>query len=154
MDRLHFEDFAPGEVLEFGDYEMTAAEIVDFAREFDPQLFHLDEEGARDTFAGGLIASGWHTASILMRMICDGFLNRSTSQGGPGVEELEWTKPVRPGDRLRARRTTLSARALRSRPTLGLVEFRFEVFNQNAEIVMRQRNTIFFLRRSPGEAAS
>jgi acyl dehydratase len=154
MDRLHFEDFALGEVLEFGDYEMTAAEIVEFAREFDPQLFHLDAEGARDTFAGGLIASGWHTASVLMRMMCDGFLNRSTSQGGPGVEELEWTKPVRPGDRLRARRTTLSARALRSRPTLGLVAFQFEVFNQNAEIVMRQRNTIFFLRRSPGEAAS
>ena len=154
MDRLHFEDFAPGEVVEFGDYEMTAAEIVEFAREFDPQLFHLDPEGARDTFAGGLIASGWHTASVVMRMIYDGFLSRSTSQGSPGVEELEWTKPVRPGDRLRARRTTLSARALRSRPTLGLVAFQFEVFNQNAEIVMRQRNTIFFLRRSPGEAAS
>ena len=154
MDRLYFEDFTPGEVLEFGDAEVTAAEIVEFASEFDPQIFHLDAEAARDTFAGGLIASGWHTASLLMRMMCDGFLNRSASQGGPGVDELEWTKPVRPGDRLRARGAILSARALSSRPTLGVVAFEFEVFNQNAELVMRQKNSIFFLRRSPGEASS
>jgi acyl dehydratase len=154
MDPLHFEDFAPGETLEFGDYEVTAAEIVEFAREFDPQIFHLDAAAARDTFPGGLIASGWHTASILMRMLCDGLLSRSTSQGGPGVDELEWTRPVRPGDRLRARGAVLSARALRSRPTLGLVAFEFEVFNQNAEVVMRQKNSIFFLRRSAGEASS
>ena len=153
-DALYFEDFPLGEVVEYGRVDVSVDQILAFAREFDPQPFHTNEEAARDTFAGGLIASGWHTASVLMRMMCDGFLNRSTSQGGPGVEELDWTRPVRPGDRLRARRTTLSARALRSRPTLGLVEFQFEVFNQNAEIVMRQRNTIFFLRRSPGEAAS
>jgi acyl dehydratase len=154
METLCFEDFQPGEIVEFGDYEVTAAEIVEFAREFDPQPFHLDAAAAADTFAGGLIASGWHTACILMRMICNGFLDRSTSQGGPGVEALEWTKPVRPGDRLRARRTTLSARALRSRPTVGLVEFQFEVFNQNEDVVMRQKNAIFFLRRSAAEAAS
>ena len=148
MERLHFEDFAPGEFAEYGDYAVTAAEIVEFARDFDPQPFHLDASAARDTFAGGLIASGWHTACLLMRMNCEGFLNRSTSQGGPGVDELAWLKPVRPGDRLRVRRTTLSARASRSRPTLGLVAFAFEVLNQDGEIVMRQKNSVFFLRRS------
>ena len=153
MDRLYFEDFPPGEVAEYGDREVTAAEIVEFAREFDPQPFHVDEEAARESVAGGLIASGWHTAAMLMRMSCDGFLNRSASQGGPGVEELDWVKPVRPGDRLRVRRTTLSVRPSRSRPAVGLVEFLFEVLNQNMEIVMTQRNTVFILRRATGEAA-
>jgi acyl dehydratase len=148
MERLHFEDFAPGEVAEYGDFAVTEEEIVAFARDFDPQPFHLDAIAARETLAGGLIASGWHTASLLMRMNCEGFLNRSTSQGGPGVEELAWLKPVRPGDCLRVRRTTLGARVSRSRPTLGLVAFAFEVLNQNGEIVMGQKNSIFFLRRS------
>ncbi|MGD0562057.1 MAG: MaoC family dehydratase [Roseiarcus sp.] len=153
MDRLYFEDFAPGEIVEYGDTPVTAEAIVEFAREFDPQPFHLDAEAARESVVGGLIASGWHTAAMLMRMNCDGFLNRSASQGGPGVEELVWLKPVRPGDRLRARRTTLSARASRSRPNVGLVEFLFEVLNQNAEIVMTQKNVAFILRRAAGEAA-
>ncbi len=153
MDRLYFEDFPPGAVAEYGDREITAAEIMEFAREFDPQPFHLDEAAARETMVGGLIASGWHTAAMLMRMSCDGFLNRSASQGGPGVDELAWTKPVRPGDRLRARRTTLSARVSRSRPTVGLVEFLFEVLNQNSEVVMTQKNAVFILRRPADEAA-
>lgn len=154
MDRLYFEDFQPGEVAEYGDREVTAAEIVEFAREFDPQPFHVDEAAARESAVGGLIASGWHTASILMRMNCDAFLNRSASQGGPGVDELTWTKPVRPGDRLTVRRTTLAARPSRSRPSVGLVEFLFEVLNQNAEVVMRQKNSIFLLRRATGETVS
>jgi len=154
MDRLYFEDFAPGEIVEYGDMEVAAEAIVAYARQFDPQPFHLDEAAARATVAGGLIASGWHTAAMLMRMSCDGFLNRSASQGGPGVEELDWVKPVRPGDRLRVRRTTLGARASRSRPAVGLVEFLFEVVNQNAEIVMTQKNAVFVLRRPVDEAAS
>src|SRR5271154_7264857 len=127
MDLLYFEDFPLGEILEFGDRHVTAEEIIEFARQFDPQPFHLDAEAARGTQAGGLIASGWHTASLLMRMCCDAFVSRSASQGGPGVEELNWVKPVRPGDRLRARRTTLSARVSGSRPAIGLVGFQFEV---------------------------
>ncbi len=153
MERLYFEDFAPGEIVEYGDTPVTAEAIVEFAKEFDPQPFHLDPEAARESMVGGLIASGWHTAAMLMRMSCDGFLNRSASQGGPGVEELNWSKPVRPGDRLRVRRTTLSARASRSRPNVGLVEFLFEVLNQNLEIVMTQKNVVFILRRAAGEAA-
>ncbi len=153
MDRLYFEDFAPGEIVEYGDTPVTAEAIVEFARQFDPQPFHLDAEAARESVAGGLIASGWHTAAMLMRMSCDGFLNRSASQGGPGVEELNWLKPVRPGDRLHVRRTTLSARPSRSRPTVGLVEFLFEVLNQNGEPVMTQKNAAFILRRATDEAA-
>src|SRR5271155_2389822 len=101
MSELYFEDFPVGEIFEFGDCLVTAGAIVEFALQFDPQPFHLDAEAARQTQAGGLIASGWHTAALLMRMNCDAFVLHSASQGGPGVEELNWVKPVRPGDRLR-----------------------------------------------------
>src|ERR1700679_546110 len=131
MSLLYFEDFPVGEIVEFGDRLVTAEDIVEFARQFDPQPFHLDDAAARDTQAGGLIASGWQTAALLMRMNCDEFVLRSASQGGPGVEELGWSRPVRPGDRLRVRRTTLSARVSRSRPEIGLIGFRFEVINQH-----------------------
>lgn len=153
MDKLYFEDFSPGEIVEYGDTPVTAEAIVEFARQFDPQPFHLDAEAARESMAGELIASGWHTAAMLMRMSCDAFLNRSASQGGPGVEELAWSKPVRPGDRLHVRRTSLSVRASRSRPAVGLVEFLFEVLNQNGDVVMTQKNSVFFLRRATEEAA-
>jgi acyl dehydratase len=153
MALLYFEDFPPGEILEYGDRLVTAEEIVEFARQFDPQPFHLDEEAARGTQAGGLIASGWQTAALLMRMNCDAFVLRSASQGAPGVDELDWSKPVRPGDRLRVRRTTLSARASRSRPEIGLVEFLFEVLNQDRETVMTQKNVAMIARRASAEAA-
>jgi acyl dehydratase len=153
MDLLHFEDFQVGEVLEFGDRLVDADEIVEFARQFDPQPFHLDDAAARGTQAGGLIASGWQTASILMRMCCDEFVLRSASQGGPGVEELNWVKPVRPGDRLRARRTTTSARPSASRPELGLVGFQFQMFNQHGETVMTQKNVMMIRRRATAEVA-
>ena len=153
MDRLYFEDFAPGEIVEYGDAPVTAEAIVEFARQFDPQPFHLDAQAGRASMMGGLIASGWHTAAMLMRMSCDAFLNRAAAQGSPGIEALDWLKPVRPGDRLRVRRTTLSARASRSRPAVGVVAFLFETLNQNLEIVMTQKGAIFFLRRAAGKAA-
>jgi len=153
MSLLHFEDFSPGESLEYGDRLVTAEEIVEFAREFDPQPFHLDDEAGRETQAGGLIASGWQIAALLMRLNCDEFLLRCASQGAPGTDEINWLKPVRPGDRLRVRRTTLSARASRSRPQTGLVEFLFEVFNQNGEIVMTQKGPLFIGRRPAGQSA-
>ncbi len=148
MSLLYFEDFPPGEVREYGDCLVTAEAIVEFAREFDPQPFHLDAEAARGSQAGGLIGSGWHTAALLMRMNCDEFVLRSASQGAPGVEEMNWIKPVRPGDRLRIRRTTLSARASRSRPRIGILEFLFEVINQDREVVMTQKNPMFIGRRA------
>jgi acyl dehydratase len=151
LDTLYFEDMRPGEIAEYGDRQVTAGEIVEFAQEFDPQPFHLDQEAGRTSMAGGLIASGWHTAAMLMRINCDEFVNRTASQGGPGVEEVNWLRPVRPGDRLRVRRTTVSARVLKSRPSVGLVEFFFELFNQADEIVMTQKNAVFFRRRPGGD---
>ena len=153
MSLLYFEDFPAGEIREYGDRLVTAEEIVEFAREFDPQPFHLDEVAGRGTQAGGLIASGWHTAALLMRMNCDEFLLRSASQGAPGTDEVNWLKSVRPGDRLRVRRTTLSVRPSRSRPETGLVEMLFEVLNQNGETVMTQKGALFIGRRPTGQGA-
>jgi acyl dehydratase len=153
MDLLYFEDFPPGEVAEYGDRTVTAEEIVEFAREFDPQPFHLDEAAARESMAGGLCASGWHSAALMMRINCDAFFLRAASQGSPGIESIAWLRPVRPGDRLSVRRTTLSARTSRSRPDIGVFEMRFELLNQNREVVMRQQGSVFIRRRSSGEAA-
>ena len=153
MNLLYFEDFPVGEIKEYGDRLVTADEIVAFARRFDPQSFHLDAEAAKDSQAGGLIASGWHTASLLMRMTCDEFLLRSASQGAPGVDEVKWIKPVRPGECLRVRRTTLGARGSASRPEIGILEFLFEVLSASGETLMSQKNVMFIRRRS-GEAAA
>ena len=151
MGLLYFEDFPPGEVVEYGDLEVSAVRIKAFAEQFDPQPFHLDENAARESMAGGLIASGWHTAAMLMRMSCDHFLNRSAAQGAPGIEELNWLKPVRPGDRLHVRRTTMSVRPSASRPELGIVDFTFEVVNHKGEAAMTQKNVIMFKRRPAAE---
>jgi acyl dehydratase len=147
MTRLYFEDFAVGEIVEYGDSLVTAEAIVEFARQFDPQPFHLDDEAAKGSQAGGLIASGWHTAALLMRMSCEAFILNSASQGAPGMEQLAWVKSVRPGDRLHVRRATLSARGSRSRPEIGLIEFLFEVLNQDGDVVMTQKNVMFMGRR-------
>jgi acyl dehydratase len=145
--RLAFEDFAPGSVATHGGVSVSRDDIVAFARAFDPQPFHLDEAAARDTFAGELIGSGWHACALLMRMIADGFLLESTSQGAPGIDEVRWLKPMRPGDRLRVRRTVLDTRESRSRPDIGFVRFRFEVVNGADETILEQVNTIMFGRR-------
>jgi acyl dehydratase len=153
MDLLYFEDFPLGEIVEYGDRTVTAEEIVEFAREFDPQPFHLDEAAARETAAGGLCASGWHSAALMMRINCDAFFLHAAAQGSPGIESIDWLRPVRPGDRLSVRRTTLSARTSRSRPDIGVFEMRFELLNQNREVVMRQQGPLFMRRRPSGEAA-
>ena len=152
MDLLYFEDFPEGKVFEYGDREVRADEIVEFAQEFDPQPFHLDDELACQTMAGGLIASGWHSAAMMMRINCDELFLRSASQGSPGIQSIDWLKPVRPGDHLRVRLTTLSARESRSRPDLGVVEGKFELINQHDEVAMRQVASIFLGRRPVAEA--
>jgi acyl dehydratase len=124
---LFFEDFPPGEVFEYGAYEVTADEIISFAREFDPQPFHLDENAAKASMLGGLAASGWHVCAIIMRLMVDGYFGRTASMGSTGVDEVKWLIPVYPGDRLSCRRTTLEARVSSKRPDMGIVRLRWEL---------------------------
>ena len=138
---IAFEDFIVGKPMQLGPYEVTEKEIVAFAEEFDPQPFHLSEDGGRNTPAEGLIASGWHTCSILMRMMCDAYLNGSLSQGAPGIDEVRWLKPVRPGDVLTGTSTVLHKRVSRSRPEIGIFRISHEVVNQFGDIVMEIENT-------------
>jgi acyl dehydratase len=143
----YFEDFPVGEVATFGNKTVTAEEIVAFARDWDPQPFHLDAEAAKDSQIGELIASGWHTGAMLMRMMCDAYLLDSASEGAPGIDEMRWLKPVRPGDVLSVRRTTLHARVSRSRPSIGIIDFQFDVLNQHGETALMLRSASFMRRR-------
>ena len=145
-----FEDFAPGQVLEGGDFEMTEQEIVSFARRYDPQPFHLDHEAARASMFGELVASGWNTAAVAMRLMVDHFFGAGGSMGSPGIDELRWPRPVRVGDRLCLRVTVEQARLSKSKPDRGLVHFSTEVLNQNAEVVMTLRGMAFFRARGAG----
>jgi acyl dehydratase len=149
---LHFEDFAPGQTAQYGSRTVTREEIVAFASSYDPQPMHLDEAAASRSLLGGLAASGWHSASLLMRLNADHLLNRAASMGAPGISELKWLKPVRPGDTLSVRYRILETRASKSRPDLGFVEFLFELLNQHGETVMTQQNLIMFGRRDRGAA--
>lgn len=147
MARIAFEDFRPGEVTTYGGWTVTREEIVDFARRFDPQPFHLDEAAGRASLLGGLSASGWHSAALLMRMTCDAWLGESTSLGSPGIDEMAWKKPVFPGDTLTVRRAVVDARPLASKPGVGLVRFDFDLDNQRGETALTQRCVILFGQR-------
>ncbi len=149
VPKLYFEDFAAGQITEYGDLLVTAEEIKAFAAEFDPQPMHLDEEAARKTLVGGLCASGWHTCCMMMRMVVDGFIRDSSSMGAPGVEEIRWLVPVRPGDRLRARVTVLETREPRSRRNFGFVRSRFDMLNADDAVVMQSTSSLMFGRRTP-----
>lgn len=143
----YFDDFEPGETIFLGEKTVTADEIVAFAREFDPQPFHLDEAAGKASILGGLAASGWHTCVVLMRLLCDGFLLNSSSMGAPGIESVRWLRPVLAGDTLAARAEVLSARRSKSKPGMGIVGFRFLVSNQAGETVLEQHNSILFATR-------
>ena len=145
--KYHWEDFQVGPPVELGRHTVTRDEIVDFAKRYDPQPFHVDEEAAAHSFYGGLIASGWHTCAIAMRLMCDSYLLDSASMGSPGVENLRWLRPVRPDDTLRVMRTVLETRTSASRPEMGIVKFLWEVFNQSSEIVMSMEGYGLFRRR-------
>ena len=146
-----FEDFEPGETIALGSKTVTRDEIIAFAAEFDPQPFHLDEAAGEASLLGGLAASGWHTISMLMRLMCDGLLLNSSGRGSPGVEEVRWMRPVRPGDVLNASAEVISSRVLNSRPDLGMVDFLFTVTDQTGATVMTQRNKILFARREAAQ---
>ena len=145
--KRHFEDFQPGTVAVYGPRLVTREEIVAFAAEFDPQPMHLDEAAAAATLLGGLAASGWHSCCILMRMIADGFVNQSNSMGAPGVDEVRWLKPLRPGTQVRVRTTILETRPSNSRPELGFVKNRFEMLDEQDAVLMTLVSSLMVRRR-------
>jgi acyl dehydratase len=146
-----YEDFTEGAFLDLGAKLVTAEEIIDFASEFDAQPMHLDEEAGKASVLGGLAASGWHTCAMFMRMMCDAFLLDSTSQGSPGIDHVKWKKPVLAGDRLTGRSTVLAKRLSKSKPQLGFVSMRAELFNQRGETVFELENTGMFLTREAAQ---
>ena len=147
---LYFEDFEPGEVFELGERTLSREEIIAFASEYDPQPFHVDEVAAEGSAFGGLIASGWHTGSVFMRLYADALLSRAAAMGSPGVEELRWLKPVRPGDTLTARVTVLGTTPSARNPKRGTVHLFAEVDNQRGETVMTMKARGLFARREEG----
>ena len=149
MPRMHWEDFESGAVAIYGPRLVTREEIVAFAAEFDPQPMHLDEAAASATLLGGLGASGWHSCCLVMRMICDGFILDSSSMGGPGIEEVRWLAPLRPGTRIRVRSTVNDKRESKSRPDMGLVKFTFEVLDEADAPLTTMTTTLMFGRREP-----
>ena len=153
--KLYWEDFKAGATLETRRAPVTKDEILEFAREFDPQPFHLDEAAAAASLLGGLCASGWHICAMMMRMMCDAYILDSASLGAPGVEEARWSKPVFVGDTLTVRATCLATRPSSSRPEMGLTQFMWEAFNQKDELVASLRSWAMLRRRQPagGEAA-
>ncbi|MGA2226900.1 MAG: MaoC family dehydratase [Syntrophobacteraceae bacterium] len=147
------EDYVVGSVSEFGSITVEEADIIDFARRFGPQVFHTDPEAAKKSFYGGLIASGWHTAAIMMRLIVDHYLPGTSSMGSPGIDELRWIKPVRPGDKLSIRVTVMEANRSNSKPDRGVVRSFIEVINQNREVVLTLKAINLLLCRNAAQQA-
>ncbi|GLY89986.1 MaoC family dehydratase [Actinoallomurus iriomotensis] len=149
IEERYFEDYVPGAVYEYGHVEVTEEEILDFARRFDPQPIHSDPGWATTGPFGGLIASGWHTTGVFMRLFADHYLSRVAGLASPGVDELRWDAPLRPGDRVHLRTTVLEARPSRSKPDRGLVHTRGELINQHGQIILRLVVVNILLRRHP-----
>jgi acyl dehydratase len=153
MPKRSWEDFKTGDVAVYGPRTVTREEIVAFAAEFDLQPMHMDEAAASATLLGGLAASGWHGCALMMRMIADGFLLDSTSMGSPGIEEVRWLRPLRPGTELRLRVTVLDSRASKSRPDMGLTRMRYELIDAAGAVITSMTSTMMFVRRQPGAGA-
>jgi acyl dehydratase len=136
IDDRYFEDYIPGSVYEFGSMRVKEEEMIEFARRYDPQAYHVDLEAARKSAFGGLIASGWFTAALTMRLLVDQYLSRVASMGSPGAGEVRWLRPVRPGDELSLRVEILETRRSESKPDRGVVRAFVEVLNQHREVVM------------------
>jgi acyl dehydratase len=146
-DRRFFEDYEAGRVYEFGTISVSEEEIIEFARRFDPQYFHIDPEKAAASRFGGIIASGWHTISLAMRLYVDHYLSHVASLASPGCDEIRWPNPMRPGDTLRIRVTILETRPSRSKPDQGIVRARVEAINQRDELVLSMIVVSFLTRR-------
>jgi acyl dehydratase len=150
MQKLHWEDFQPGAVAIYGPRLVTREEIVAFAAEFDPQPMHLDEAAASATLLGGLAASGWHSCCLLMRIIADGFVLDANSLGAPGVDEVRWLKPLRPGTQIRVRATVLDKRVSNSRPEMGFVKLRYEMLDEQDTVLTTLVSSMMMACREPG----
>ena len=149
--RYYWEDLTPGRVFETPARSLSEEDILRFAREYDPQSYHTDPVAARATPFGGLIASGWQTCGVTMRLMCDGYLLESSCVGSPGLEELRWLKPVRPGDALRLRSTVLESTPSGKQPNRGTILWHWETLNQDGEVVLSMRGRQMFLRRTPAQ---
>jgi acyl dehydratase len=149
--RYAYEDFTIGSEWPLGSKNVTAEEIIEFASQFDPQPFHLDEAAGKASILGGLAASGWHTVSMFMRMLCDAYLLDSTSQGAPGVDYVKWRQPVLAGDTLTGKTTILDRRVSNSKPSLGFVKLHHAVLNQDGLVVCELEHTAMFSLRRPAK---
>ena len=150
---LHFEDFRSGQIFRLGRHRLSAEEMIEFASEFDPQPQHTDPEAAKQSMLGGLAASGWHLGALAMRMMVDGLFNRSTSMGSPGLDDVQWRKPVLAGDRIRLEGEVLDTR-LSTRADRGFVRFRFTMARdeerRDGELVMMFVCSVMFRRKAAG----
>jgi acyl dehydratase len=147
MERIYFEDMVPGRETRLGEFTLSAEEIIDFASKYDPQPFHLDEASGAKTHFGGLVASGWHTCAATMRVMVDSYLSKTISLGSPGLDEVRWLKPVRPGDVLTVMRLDKESRPSKSKPDRGSVLSETYVVNQHGERVMHMLGWGMFGRR-------
>jgi acyl dehydratase len=145
--RWYFEDFIPGSVIDLGTRTVSEEEIISYATEFDPQSFHVDKEAAAGSIFGGVIASGWHTCGMIMRMVVDGFLHDSASMGSPGVDEIRWILPVRAGDTLTVTAETLESRPSTSKPDRGILITMWRATNQEGKLVCTIKGMGMFGRR-------
>ena len=145
--KWYFEDFHEGQTIDVGTRTVTEEEILDFATKFDPQPFHINKEAAENSIYGSIIASGWHTCSMMMRMMVDGFLRDVASMGSPGVDEVRWIKPVRPGDTLTVSTTILEVRPSTSKPDRGIVQTEWRALNQHGELVVTVKGMGMYGRR-------
>ena len=145
---LYWEDFVPGWEYESPTRTLSAQQIVAFAQEYDPQTYHTDAEAAKSSPFGGLIASGWQTCGVAMRLMCDGYLLQTSCIGSPGLDELRWFKPVRPGDALRLHALALEQTPSQKNPSRGTVKFRWDVLNQKDEVVCSMTGRQHFQRRT------
>jgi len=151
VDRRYFEDYIAGSVHTFGPIRVEQDDIIDFARRFDPQPMHLDPDAAAKSSFGGLIASGWHTACLMMRLFVEHYLSSVASLGSPGVDELRWLRPVRPDDELSIRVKVLETRPSSSKPDRGILRSFVEVLNQDKEVVATMQGlNILKCRQKPG----
>lgn len=153
VEDRYLEDYQTGAVYKFGAIQVTEAEIIEFGKRFDPQAFHTSPQAASQSIYGGLIASGWHTASMMMRLFVEHYLSSVASLGSPGVDELRWSLPVRPNDTLTLRVTVTEARRSTSKPDRGVLFSFIEVLNQNQEVVMSMKAVNLLLCRNRSQSS-